>query len=471
MSRILIVDDEPAIGWSLRELLCDDGHSVELAASVEAAIDTCSRFTPDVLLLDVRLPGRDGLSAMPEFRTLAPHAAIVVMTAFGDLDSAVRAVQAGAFEYLVKPFDLNRVSDVVSRALADRASEAVPAMGAARASVSPSLALVGSSLPMQRVFQQIALVAPSDLPALITGDTGTGKELAARAIHAHSHRRNQSLVTTSLASLAASVIESELFGHVRGAFTGATADRQGLFELADGGTIFLDEIGDAPPEVQVKLLRVLEHREIVPVGSAAVRSVNVRVIAATNRDLTAAMASGHFREDLYHRLRVFPIHMPSLSTRLEDVPALVACFLDRHSHVLHVPAVSAAFLAAACARPWPGNVRELKHAVEYANVVARGSTLRPEHLPPTTNAFPVANECMRPTIETADQQMAAAIEAWITAVWQEGESESGSLHARLIQLAEAILAREAVQRTGGNRTAAAKMLGLDRATLREKLKR
>jgi CheY-like chemotaxis protein len=272
MSRILIIDDEPAIGWSLREMLSDEGHSVELAASVEAGLETCARFKPEAMLLDVRLPGRDGLSALPELRRIVPHAPVVVMTAFGDLDTAVRAVNAGAFDYLLKPFDLERVSRIMAHALAEP-------MGAAAhpATVADGGLLVGSSPPMQEVFKQISLVAPTDLPVLITGETGTGKDLAARAIHAHGPRHHRPFVATSLGALAPSVIESELFGHVRGAFTGATSDRPGLFAMADGGTLFLDEIGEAPLDLQVKLLRALENGEVTPVGAATLRARFARI--------------------------------------------------------------------------------------------------------------------------------------------------------------------------------------------------
>jgi DNA-binding NtrC family response regulator len=462
MSRILIVDDEPAIGWSLREVLADAGHAVELAASIGEGLETCSRLKPEAMLLDVRLPGGDGLTALPEFRAIVPEAPIVVMTAFGDLDTAVRAVKAGAFDYLVKPFDLERVSQVVSRALAEGAAGVA---AGSRAGAAKTGGLVGGSLPMQAVFKQIALVAPTDLPVLITGETGTGKELAARAIHANSGRRDGPLVVTSLAALAPSVIESELFGHVRGAFTGAGSDRKGLFELAAGGTIFLDEIGEASPEVQVKLLRVLEHHEIAAVGSADVRPVNVRVVAATNRDLAEAMRQGSFRSDLYHRLRVFPIEMPPLAARLDDVPALVGAFLDQAAGARPLP--TEAFFAAITSRRWPGNIRELKHAVEYAGVIARGGTLQPEHLPPETPVAAAAGATRPPA--DADVQVAAAIGQWIESAWQQGAADAGGLHEKLVQLVEKTLAKEVLGRTGGNRTAAAKALGLDRATLRSKL--
>ena len=471
MSRILIIDDEPAIGWSLREMLSDEGHSVEVAASVEAGLETCGRFEPEAMLLDVRLPGRDGLSALPELRSIVPDAPVVVMTAFGDLDTAVRAVNAGAFDYLVKPFDLESVSRIVAQALAEReqlAQRAADGANPPAATVTDAALLVGSSPPMQEVFKQISLVAPTDLPVLITGETGTGKDLAARGIHAHSPRRHRPFVATSLGALAPSVIESELFGHVRGAFTGATADRPGLFAIADGGTLFLDEIGEAPIDLQVKLLRALENREVTPVGAAAPRKLDVRVIAATNRDLLAAIAAGTFREDLYHRLHVFPIHMPPLAARGDDIVTLASHLLARHAAGRPTPTMSEAFRVALRGRPWPGNVRELKHAIEYAAVVARGGTLRPEHLP----SPPAAAAASQPVGDApSDAQVVAAVGAWVDAALATGTATAGPLHEPLMSLVETTLVQKVVDAAGGNRTAAAKLLGLDRATLRSKLGR
>jgi DNA-binding NtrC family response regulator len=460
MSRILIVDDEPAIGWSLREVLADEGHAVEVAASVEAGLETCGRQSPEAILLDVRLPGADGISALPAFRAIVPESPIIVMTAFGDLDTAVRAVEAGAYDYLVKPFDLERVSQVAARALAERPRRGDRTAGRR----SDTMQLIGGSPPMQTVFKQIAMVAPTDLPVLIVGATGTGKELAARAIHAHSGRGDKPLVVTSLAALAPSVVESELFGHVRGAFTGAVTDRTGLFAEADGGTIFLDEVGDAPLDVQAKLLRVLENREITPVGAATPRRVDVRVIAATNTDLSAATAAGRFRADLYHRLRVFPITMPTLADRPDDIPLLVDAFLTSRSEP--TPTVAPEFLAAVRSRPWPGNVRELRHAVEYAAVMARGGTLRAEHLPPPAHDERAGNDGQSPPVE---ETLAAAVRAWVGAHWHD--DADAHLHERLIQVVESQLLDEALARTGDNRSAAARILGLDRATLRSKLDR
>jgi len=476
MSRILIVDDEPAIGWTLREMLSDEGHEVAIAADVPAAV-AAAGDAPDVILLDVRLGSQDGLAALPEIRAAAGAVPVVVMTAFGDLATAVRTVQAGAFDYLVKPFDLDRVAQVVGRALAERPAAAAGQTPPVPPEPAPAAELVGSSPPMQEVFKQVALVAASDLPVLVTGPTGSGKELVARAIHAHSSRHDGPLVTTNLAALAPGVVESELFGHAAGAFTGATTARAGLFELADSGTIFLDEIGEAPPEVQVKLLRVLEAGEVTRVGEGAARRVDVRVIAATNRDLAALLQAGSFRADLYHRLKVFPITLPALAERIDDIEPLARHVLARLTRRRagaggHEPLagerLTPEFLAALRARAWPGNVRELEHAIEYAAVVARGGILRSEHLPAEE---PPDNATGGSASAAAATRVQAALQEWSAAVRREAGSQPVSdLHARALEIVEAALVREALAHTGGNRTAAAKLLGLDRATLRTKLK-
>ena len=462
MSRILVVDDEPAIGWSLKELLTDEGHEVAVAADIPRAVAAAGASPPDAILLDVRLGDQDGIRSLPEIRAAAGSVPVVVMTAFGDLDTAVRAVHAGAFDYLVKPFDLERVTQVVARALAEQhppepATEPVPTAD-----------LVGSSAAMQEVFKQVALVAASDLPVLVTAPAGSGKEAVARAIHAHSARRDKPLVTTNLAALAPGVIEGELFGHAAGSFTGAAAGRPGLFELADGGTIFVDEIDEASPDVQVKLVRMLETGEVARLGEAAARPVRVRVIAATTRDLGALLAAGAFRGDLFHRLSVFPIRMPALADRPADIEPLARHMLARQAAGRPLPAMSPEFLAALRGRDWPGNVRELKHAIEYAAIVARGGTLRPEHLPqpePTT-AAPARSD-----LAAAAARVGGAVKEWSAAARRAfaGLPEP-DLHHRAVQLIESTLLREALAHTGGNRTAAAKLLGLDRATLRTKLK-
>jgi len=458
MSDILIVDDEPAIGWSLRELLVDEGHTVTLATTVADALAACRARVPDTVLLDVRLPGRDGISAIPELRALAPRAPVIVMTAFGDLDTAVRTVAAGAYDYLVKPFDLEKVAAVVARALTDRAADAAPI--APEEDAAPRL--VGTGPRMQEVFKQIALVASADLPVLVTGADGTGKELVARAIHAHSGRRERPFVATSLAALAPGAVAGELFGHTR----------PGLCELAAGGTLLLDEIDAAPMDVQAKLLRTIESGTLVREGSSSSIATDVRVIAATDRDLAAATAAGTFRADLFERLRVLSIDVPPLAARLEDIEPLARHVLARHvarqPQPSAPPALAADFLAALRERAWPGNVRELKHAVEYAAVVARGGTLRPEHLPaPAAGASPPAAT----PLAAATAALTAATKEWAAAARHEfGDLSEPDLHHRASTVLEAALLREVLAHAGGNRTAAAKLLGLDRATLRTKLR-
>jgi len=456
MSRILVVDDEPAIGWSLRELLADQGHEVAVAASAEEALETCDRFAADAILLDVRLPGRDGIAAMPDLRSRAPAAPVVVMTAFGDLDTAVRAVQAGAFDYLVKPFDLERVSDVVARAVADHAAAGTPADEAD----TDDPVLVGSSAAIQAVFARIALVATSDVPVLVTGGPGTGKELAARVIHARSSRHTEPFVATSLGALAAGVVEAEVFG---------VGDRPGLLELAGAGTIFLDEIHAAPAVVQARLARLLETGTTSRTGSASPVRIAARLVAGSDADLGRLVAAGTFRADLFDRLRAGAVDMPPLSARLDDIAALVTHVLGRQAarqHRTRAPAVTAEFLAALRGRAWPGNVRELRQAVEFAAVVARGNPLVPGHLPPADAAMPAPDG-----VEPAAVGVAAAVREWAAAARQSfGGLPEPDLHHRLLMVAEAALIREALAHSGGNRTAAAKLLGLDRATLRTRLR-
>ena len=381
MSQILIVDDEASICWAFRESLSDLGHHVEVAASAEEGLRIAGASSLDAVVLDVRLPGMDGLTAMRAFRERIGQVPIIVITAFGNLETAVRALDGGAFDYLIKPFDLDQATTVVKRALEKRQSRV---LSNAPLPVDTDT-LIGSSLPMQELFKTIALVAPTDVPVLITGESGTGKELVARAIHRHGPRCDGPFLPICLAALNPSLVESELFGHVKGSFTGAVQDRKGLLELASGGTVLLDEIGDVSPSLQVKLLRTIEHREVTPVGDARPRLTDIRVIAATNRALGSLIAAGEFREDLFFRLSVFQIHLPPLRERRDDIPALADHFL-RQAPVANLAAtpLAADVLDALRDRSWTGNVRELRNAIEHAAIVARGQPIRPEHLPSAT---------------------------------------------------------------------------------------
>ncbi|HET6423672.1 MAG TPA: sigma-54 dependent transcriptional regulator, partial [Planctomycetaceae bacterium] len=314
--HVLVIDDEAAICWGFQQFLGDAGLAVSIAGTAEDGLRAAEQTVFDAIVLDVRLPGMDGLTALQEFRRKWPRIPVTVMTAFGDLDTAVKAIQRGAFEYLTKPFSLDQAAAVIERALAanGEATETAPR------AFDADTPLLGTSPEMQRVFKEIALAAASDLPVLIGGETGTGKELVARAIHRHGRQHRRAFVPVFLGALNEAVIESELFGHVRGAFTGATEDRSGLIAQAAGGTLFLDEIGDAPAAIQVKLLRFLETGEYFPVGSSSPLHATARVLAATHRRLPDMIANGTFREDLYFRLRGWEIVLPALRERTADIP-------------------------------------------------------------------------------------------------------------------------------------------------------
>jgi DNA-binding NtrC family response regulator len=466
MSHVLIVDDEPSICWGFRELLTDDGHEVSIASSAEEALDIAAETTPDAVILDVRLPGRDGLSAIKDLRQRIGDVPIIVVTAFGNLQTAVRAVEEGAYDYLSKPFDLEQAAEILRRALRRPAQPRESGDSYAKSIDEPAAqgTLIGSSLAMQAVFKQIALVAASDVPVLITGESGTGKELVAHAIHAHGRRKAAPFVPVCLAALSEGVLESELFGHVRGAFTGADRDRQGLLELADGGTVLLDEIGDVPLPVQVKLLRAIEQREVTPVGHTRPRRVDFRVVAATNRPLAELVAKGEFREDLYYRLGVFHIHLPPLRARTDDIPVLAAHFL--HLATVDGPPkhLSKAALDDLVSRPWHGNVRELRNAVERAAVVARGDVVESEHFPPPSPLLSAAN----PSVEGQLGRLAAE---WAgQQKFDSPETAPGDLYERFLNLTEPALLESVLARCNGNRAAAARILGIHRATLRQKLR-
>jgi two-component system nitrogen regulation response regulator GlnG len=480
---VLVVDDEPSICWGFQKLLAGQGHTVLTAGSAEAGLKLAAENPVALVLLDVRLPGESGLSALPKFHAATGGAPVVVMTAFGDLETAVTAVRQGASDYLTKPFRLEDAAEVCERALR-RISSSGDSGGdpprTTRAAGPDSL--VGSSPAMQKVFRQIALVADSDLSVLITGETGTGKELVAAAIHRHSRRKDGPYLAIAPVALSPSILESELFGHVRGAFTGAAEDRKGIFETAAGGTILLDEIGDLPLSAQVKLLRVLEQRQFTPVGSVAPRDCDVRILAATHRDLRANVAAGGFRLDLLYRLTAVTIELPPLRERPEDIAPLANHFLTRLDYPLRrvggrnetagaasngqgeidgPPAIDDALLRSLCRRPWLGNVRELKNAIEHAAVVARGRPLELGDFPDpqTGGEFQIPKD------------IDSAIESWVAAAVQDSAEDPTPLYDRFLHATEPALIRAVLNSTGGNRAAAAERLGMHRATLRQRMQR
>ncbi len=468
MPHVLIVDDEPSICWALKKLLEADGHSVAAVSSAEAGLEAARIRPPNLIVLDVRLPGMSGLDAIPHFTSIIDNVPIILITAFGDLATAVEAYQKKVTDYLTKPFDLDRAAEVIRGALAP--SDRPIAMPETRAKdenqVQFDHVLVGRSAAMQEVFKKIALAASSDVPVLLTGESGTGKELAAAAIHVHSPRHEQPYLPIALPALNPSLIESELFGHVKGAFTGANERREGLFSIAANGTVLLDEIGDLPLAHQVKLLRVLEQGHFTLVGDVRPKQCNARIIAATHQNLVNKVATGEFRQDLYFRLAVFEIHMPALRERLEDIPELCAHLLRRLHYQQPESALDAEAIDELKRRDWPGNVRELRNTLEHAALIARGGEITKRHLPAAQPA----------TLTVADTlpSLESLVQSWIRTELQSpgnvGQPTEG-LFDRFLAVVEPIFLREGLEATKGNRSSAADLLGMHRATLREKLKR
>jgi two-component system nitrogen regulation response regulator GlnG len=494
MARLLVIDDEPSICWGLTQWGRRQGHEVLAAATAEEGLVLARGQPPELVFLDVRLPGMDGLSALDRFRQQCPQARVIVMTAYGDLQTAVQTVRRGAWDYLPKPFDLARVETLATRALAEPAAASLPAV------IPDTDGLIGRSPAMQEVFKRIAQVAATDAGVLLVGESGTGKELVARAIHRYSRRKEGPLVSVNLAALSPTLAESELFGHVRGAFTGAEQPRQGLLVAADGGTLFLDEVADIPLAMQVKLLRAVEYGEVWPVGAGRPVQTQLRTIAATHQDLMEGIRRGTFRHDLYFRLATFVIELPPLRQRREDIPLLVHFFVTRLAGPGSEGLVSAAAMEELIQRPWYGNVRELRNAVEHALIVAQGDAIRPEHLPPALpQVAPAAEEVerserpadrlARPPQELAPSaagartahaavgntapgdlawDLASAVQRWAQARLADAAGPA-NVYEELLSLVEPPLLEAALQAHRGQCAPAARTLGLHRVTLKRKL--
>jgi two-component system nitrogen regulation response regulator GlnG len=464
-ARVLVADDEMSIRFVLRETLESAGHEVVEAASGEAALQALSARPFDVAFFDIRMPGPSGLELLDQVRNLGSDVAVVIITAQSTLENAVEAMKRGALDYLVKPFGMDAVQALVAKVLRTRALERE--LRSLRREVGrrsvPGDRLVGRSAALLEVFKTIGRVAPSDVAVLVTGESGTGKELVARAIHQASARAEGPFVAVNAAAIPRELLESELFGHERGAFTGAVESRPGRFREARGGTLFLDEIGDMPLELQAKLLRVLQSGEVTSVGGRRPEHVDVRIVAATHRDLDAAVREGRFREDLLYRLRVVPIHTPPLRERPDDIGALAQHFVARYAEELGTgPRLLApAALERLLAHPWPGNVRELENAVKRALVLSAGEVLAPE-----------AFEFLAGT--GAPAARAAPVEADLeTLVLREVDAALGAgtrdLHEALLRRIERPLLERVLEHTSGNQLRAAALLGINRNTLRKKL--
>lgn len=461
MTTLLVVDDEESICWGISRLGERLGYQVFCASSAEDAISVAEEQRPDIVVLDVRLPGMDGISAIDAIREHASDAPIIVMTAYGDLQTAVAAVQKGAVEYLVKPFGLDEMERVLARAVETRQRTSDPKRD--------PIALdgfVGSTNAMQEVFKRIALAAASDATVLLCGESGTGKELAARAIHKYSSRSRGQFVAVNIASLNPALTESELFGHVRGAFTDATENRSGLLVQADGGTLFLDEVADIPIAAQVKLLRAVEQREVTPVGGVQSVRTEFRLVCATHQPLWERVQAGLFRHDLYFRLTAFPIQLPPLRDRREDIVPLADYFCGLlASSGKSSQTISAEAKAELQGREWTGNVRELRNAIEHALVLSRGGMILRDHLPPPSPRLGVPAD-RGSTAPEAD--IANLVYNWTLArIAQSGES--ATLHEDLLRLVEPPMLKAILEKCHGQCAVAARVLGLHRTTLRKKL--
>lgn len=458
----MVVDDDPGLLRLLTIRLRAENYEVEAVESAALALAALSRVRPDLVITDLRMDQMDGIGLLKEIQSRAPGLRVIILTAHGTIPDAVQATQSGAFAFLTKPVDKQELLDHVQKAL--------KVSGFADTTEDWRREIVTRSTLMEERLAQAHMVAGTDARVMITGESGTGKELVARAIHRHSHRSNGPFLPICLAALSPGLVEGELFGHVRGSFTGAVQDRKGLLELAAGGTVLLDEIGDVPLPLQVKLLRTIEHREVTPVGDARPRPTNIRILAATNRPLQAMIAAGEFREDLYFRLSVFPIHVPPLRERREDIPLLAEHFL----RLAQVNGIERAELTPAALRElqrreWTGNVRELRNVIEHAAIVSRGHAIGPEHLLPPLEA--PAGERSSSGQSSDDVQEALSAWARTQALHVDDDTQIGTLYERYLELVEPPLLKTLLERTQGNRAAAAQFLGIHRATLRQKLKR
>ncbi|WP_110684852.1 nitrogen regulation protein NR(I) [Salinicola aestuarinus] len=457
VARIVIVDDDRAIRWVLERALAQPDLEVTSFERADIALESIERHPPDVLLTDIRMPGLDGLDLMAKVREQNPDLPVIVMTAHSDLDSAVASYQGGAFEYLPKPFDVDDALALVRRGVAHARERRSPAAMPEGLSAE----IIGEAPAMQEVFRAIGRLSQSHITVLINGESGTGKERVAQALHQHSPRSGNPFIALNMAAIPKDLMESELFGHEKGAFTGATAQRRGRFEQADGGTLFLDEIGDMPAETQTRLLRVLADGEFYRVGGHVPVKVDVRIIAATHQHLESLVNDGRFREDLFHRLNVIRVHLPTLAERREDIPRLAQHFLAEAAKELSAePKVLTESAETHLTRlPWPGNVRQLENTCRWLTVMASGREVLVDDLPPELRQLEEGD------IPSNDWRHAFR-------EWADRALASGQTH--LLEEAvpdfERILIETALKHTGGRKGEAAELLGWGRNTLTRKLK-
>jgi DNA-binding NtrC family response regulator len=462
MARVLVVDDERDVHYSFRRLFARKGIEVLSATSGEEALERTDRDKIDLVIMDIRMGGMSGLESLKRLKARHPKIPVIIMTAFGTTQTAIESMKFGAYDYILKPFDMSKLQEMIEGALAlSRTMRQVVHFPLSGHPPDSGEGIVGNSGPMQEVYKQIGQVAPSDVTVLLTGERGTGKELVARAIYHHSRRAHKPYLPVNCAAIPLELLESELFGHEQGAFTGALHRKIGKFEQCNQGTLFLDEIGDMPLLTQAKLLRVLQNQTFERLGGSEPIHADVRLIVATNRELSRLMAEGLLRPDLYDRLNVVHINLPALRERPEDIPLLVDYFLHRFGMELgrNVRGISREGLKQLVAYPWPGNVRELENHLKRAMVLARSDTLTAKDILPGSQ-------------EIADQQEAEGIEARLRDHFRSifHLLRAARVETDLLSALERQLIAEALRETRGNQTHAARLLGMNRNTLRNKMR-
>jgi DNA-binding NtrC family response regulator len=464
LGKILIVDDDAQLRHSFAKLLTAEGHNVKTSPTGEGGLESIMSSVPDMVIMDVRLPGMDGLKTFQAMHEIQPKLPVIVMTAYGNTDTAIQATKLGAFDYVLKPFEIPEMLATIEKALeAGRFMRSRVEMDATPEADSAD-AIFGRSKSMQEVYKAIGRVASTDATVLIRGESGTGKELVARAVYNHSVRADKSFLVINCVAIPETLLESELFGYEKGAFTGAVNRKLGKIEQADGGTVFLDEIGDMPFSIQSKILRLLQEKSIERLGGRSPISVDVRVIAATNRDLEAALAEDRFREDLYYRLKVVTLRLPPLRERAGDISMLAVYFLRRFAREMSVdsPGITEEAKNIMEHYAWPGNVRELGNTIQKALIFSRGSPISGEEISLAIRGEYSSGEVHRGRKEDTTRQCARR---------ELASSRGERMFTEIIDRFSGMLIIEALNMTGGNRSQAAKLLGLSRPTLLAKIEK
>jgi nitrogen regulation protein NR(I) len=462
VNTILIVDDDDQLRQSFEKLLSEEGYHAVGAASAETGIQLMAETNPDLIILDVRLPGINGLEAFKIIHRMQPKLPVVIMTAYGTMETAISATKLGAFDYILKPFDIPEMLATIQQALnASRFMRTSVAINTIPEKAELD-AMIGSSPVMQKVYKAVGRVASTDATVLIRGESGTGKELAARAIYQHSLRTEKPFLVINCVAIPETLLESELFGYEKGAFTGAVHRRIGKIEQASGGTVFLDEIGDMPMSLQAKMLRLLQERSIERLGGRQTLAVDVRIIAATNRNLEDMIAQGLFREDLYYRLKVVTIWMPPLNQRSTDIADLTRYYLARYASELRIknPGISGDAIATLEQMNWPGNVRELANTLQKVLIFNRGMPVQKNDI------ISAAGKTDTPSNSENSTALEDALRNWLR---QNMHNADGAIFETLTDQFSAMLIKEALNLTGGNRSQAAKLLGMSRPTLHSKI--